>query len=61
VRCWIVGSLETGGYLARKGAEKLGADQDVAEIAEGVGGVASGVAGELLRVGPKLARKSHKE
>jgi hypothetical protein len=47
-----------GGYLARKGAQKLGADQDVQDIAEGVGGVAGGAAGGMLGSGARMAARS---
>jgi hypothetical protein len=47
-----------GGYLARKGAEKMGASPDIADIAEGVGGVAGGTAGGALGTGAKMAARS---
>jgi len=47
-----------GGYLARKGAQKLGGDADVQDIAEGVGGVAGGAAGGMLGTGAKMAARS---
>jgi hypothetical protein len=47
-----------GGYLAKKGAQKLGADQDIQDISEGVGGVAGGAAGGALGAGTRAAARS---
>ena len=52
-----VGGGIAGGKLARAGAEKLGADSDVADLAEGAGGFVGGAAGGALGSGAKLAAR----
>lgn len=53
-----VGGSIVGGSLARKGAEKLGADQDVQDLAEGAGSFVGGTAGGALGSGAKLAARN---